>query len=554
MPDIKTIPWKELMQLSSIGVHIRYGYNNPTGACKQKWARKALEKTYAKKIAAFSPEVRNYFSPETSDADLFAFLYACGDEVSLRYREYRTPQALILEPFGVEVQSAMAELYDADCGIAIQHLPNGQVALVVEDSAIRLRRVILENAVLTPECVNWDYCNDPLEVQKEGEQYILRTCAYDDSVEVFRFTHAHVELTSYNCAYGECYWSNPWEHLCALAWSIISRENMPGDQCNDREKALLPLLQEFRQFCMEKQDVSYPLLTQLAREVGCDPQKLEKRRRKKKEKTYFQIDRALNQPEWEPLWREIYRKIVESQEGYPTRVEARCKAENLQKTRSALENYFHSQGFTGSYPDFVKTGDIQGLHLIESYEIPYFVCREKDATMHIHCVETLGYQDGLAVQFLCGEALKKKGRAPADLVSCLFNHKGRRYFHWVRDFGSRYSEEIQPLERTLQFAAIAVKTLQMEKLTKEERERYDFGSSESVLFFLPLFFLLGGALFGAVMTGAMWLLGALVIILMGHGSEAIPVLSGVAWGRMFAFCALGFSVPMCIITILTKRS
>lgn len=552
MLEVTTIEWEPLRVLAGMAMYVGFHYSDMISPRNQKRARKKLEKLYEKQIAAFPDELRSAFSSENSDQSVMDFLRACREECDLRIKENRTPQGMLLAPLGEAVQRAMAFLLEEDGSVSICHLDDGKVELLEDMNAGYRCSVVLEDPIVKPECASWDYVNDA-EIQREGDWYLL--CAVDDDGdrEVLRFTRAHVEVTSYNCASEQFFWDDPWQLLHSLAWCITSKANLDGDYCNAREKALLPLLQEIQMIGIPKSNQTYPMLTQLAREVGCNTPKFEKMVRSWNRKSWNQVSRVLCNQEWEPLWREIYCRICHSQEEYPCRVEQRCKKEDVEQTRRSVEEYLHSRGFAGQYPDFVKKGPIAGMHLQESYDMAYFVGREKNATMYIHCVQTLGHRDRVAVQFLCGVASERKGNATKDVFSCLFDCKGRRYFRWVRDYVSYYAEEIQPLERTLKLAAVAVKKVQMQKLTKEEKELYTYGSSEGLTFFFLWWFLIGGLLFAIAMTVGMWLVCALVMALFGYGSQIFSVLSDLPWHYAFVFAWLGFGLPMGIISILAKR-
>lgn len=552
MPEVTTIQWEHLAILAGMAMHARFLYGDSAAPRKQKKIRKWLEKHYAEQISALPDDLGSCFSPENSDQAVLEFLRACREECDIRIKENRTPQGMLLAPLGEAVQRAMAFLLEEDGSVSICHLDDGKVELLEDMNSGFRCSVVLEDPIVKPECASWDYVNDA-EIQREGDWFLLCAVDGDGGQEVLRFTHAHVEVTSYNCAIEQFFWDDPWQLLHSLAWCITSKANLCGDYCNAREKALLPLLQEIQMIGVVKSTRTYPILTQLAGEAGCDSTKFEKMVRSWHRKSWNQVSRVLCNQEWEPLWREIYSRICHSQEEYPCRAEQRCGKENVEQTRHAVEEYLHSQGFTGQYPDFVKHGPIEGMHLQESYDMAYFAGKEKNATMYIHCVQTLGYQDRMVVHFLCGVDIERKRNAAKDVYSCLFDCKGRRYFCWVRDYISYYAEEIQPLDRTLKLAEVAVKKVQMQKLTKEEKELYTYGSSEGLVFFFLLWFLIGGLLFAVAMTVGMWLVCALVMALFGFGGQIISVLSGLPWHYAFIFAWIAFGLPMAIIAVLAKR-
>lgn len=295
----------------------------------------------------------------------------------------------------------------------------------------------------------------------------------------------------------------------------------------------------------------FPLLTQLAQQAGCKTSGLEKMLKKWLGPSYGRLGNPLCTQKLEPLWRAIYEKIQQSQEGYPVKVEQHCDSTELEKKRAAIQAFLHQQGFSGQYPDFVKTGNISGLHLADSYDQAYLCGMEKDARMYIRCVESLQDNARLLVHFLCGTALKQT--SVQDIHSCLFNAKGQRLFWWVRDYDCVYDAEIaQTEERILRLAQIAVKKVQMQKLTKEEKKLYSFGSSEGMAWFW-LWLLMGGGLFGIAMVAAFMLLGTVIFALFGQWQQIPIMLATYPWGWMLLFCWVGFGLPMGLIALFAKR-
>ena len=67
--------------------------------------------------------------------------------------------------------------------------------------------------------------------------------------------------------------------------------------------------------------------------------------------------------QYEPLWREIYNKITESQKEYPSKTEYLCNKQLLADVRKNIQKYMELKGYKGTYPDFVKYGKLKGLHL-----------------------------------------------------------------------------------------------------------------------------------------------------------------------------------------------
>lgn len=553
MPETTMLEWNDLAVLAGMCAHARFCHGDYTSVSKQKKVRKWVEKHYAEQIASLSDGVRSYLLPENGDKEVLEFLSACCDEMNRRIKENCTPQALLLAPLGEAVQYTFQYLLDEDFGIPIEHMGENRIALLADNNGAYAQRLILENAVLSPGCADWEFINEMLTVEKKADVYILRTCGGNSDQEVVRFMDAHVQVTCYNCTQEQIFANDPWGHLWYLTYAITSKADIPGDYCNVQEKTLLPLLREIQQIGMKNTGAEYPLLTDLAQTVGCCTSAFEKMKKKWNRLYRPQLTNVLCAKEWEPLWRAIYEKICRSQEEYPVRVEQRCDAEQLKKMREKIQLFMHSQGFSGTYPDFRKTGDIHGAHLYESYGLTYLCAAEKKAQMYIRCVETLGGNDRTVVHFLCGTALKQKDSKVSDIIGCLFHNKGRRLFWWVRDYDTVYDEETTQSDcRIMQMAQIAVKKVQMQKLTKDERSLYNFGSADDLVLFW-LWLLLGGGLFAVAMTAAFWVLGAVAVAVFGNWQEIPYILGEIPWGWMFAFCWLGFGLSMGLITLIAKR-
>ena len=549
MFDLSQLRWSELGSLAVMFRHMEalFGQNlADRHERKQKKAVKYLRKCYAEAITKLPADIGNYLRTETNYRELFLFLGACNQEMSRRVEEKRTSETLIFDALDEETRWIFRLVMDSDVQCTIVHLPSGGIALQIPDWPAFQRSLVLENAVLLPdyadaECIEWIS-----GIGTEGSQYIL----YEQDQEVLRFTVAHAKVECYNCTKGIYYWDNPWIYLDWLIVMLIQKADMPGDHCNEREKELLPLLREFNRLGFLKE---YPLLTKLTEECGCNGKRFQKFLQKCGKMNHLRRNQYLCHQEFEPLWRVLFEKIRLSQEGYPVFVEQHCDASVLEKTRQALEKFFHKQGFTGQYPDFEKTDDIRGLHLVENFKQTYFCGLEKGAKMYIHCEEALTEDNQLTIHFLCGTALKQKNTTAQDAYCCCFHGNGKRLFWWVKelalldDHQTRFSQA-----RTLRLAAIAVKRVHLEKLTKEEKQLIALPSGSWVTLFL-LWVLLGGGFFASFMVLGFALIVTLMIGLLDSWRNVWPALCAAPWHYVLIFCWLGFGVSMGIISVLAKR-
>ena len=244
----------------------------------------------------------------------------------------------------------------------------------------------------------------------------------------------------------------------------------------------------------------------------------------------------------------IYERICQSQKAYPTKLELQEDQSEVEQLKRQITELFHGQGFLGDYPDFYKTGDLSGLHLVEVQNQPYICGMEKNARMHIHCFPSQWWDGPIHMSYLCGIAFRKASTSVKDAFGCLFRDRGQRLGWWVYDFVSG----TVPKGRNLQLAKIAAKKVQMQKLTKEERALTSFGSTKPLPLFFQWFFL-GGTLFANLMVAAFMAMGALILAVFGHGHEIVELLGEFPWTVMWLSCWLGFGLPMGIISILAKR-
>ena len=323
--------------------------------------------------------------------------------------------------------------------------------------------------------------------------------------------------------------------LHQFAYAIVEKSELPGDYCNEREKALLPLLREIKQFGFLTE---YPLLTELAEQTGCRSAAFDKRLEKAKLKKNGLWNSGLDRAEFEPLLRIIYEKIQQSQEDYPSQVELHCDAQDMDRKRREITDFFHSQGFAGEYPDFYKTADIPGYHMVSGNHGNVLYCRVKNAQMFIHCAEGRAWNRELLVHFHCGRALTGKRQSVQDIFSCCCQDRGYRWSEWVWGHSS---------DRALEGAKIAVKKLQLDKLTKEERKRYgtyNNGMDKGVLIAFAV---------SAFSLPVAMLLTAIVMAISGEWEALVEMRTELIRWEIFTFYATIYGLPLGVFALLARR-
>jgi hypothetical protein len=344
------------------------------------------------------------------------------------------------------------------------------------------------------------------------------------------------------------------------------KADLPGDYCNAEEKELLPLIKEIvaLEYWMqlpEQELFSFSELKKLARQYGYNKAaimlgKLEtiKPDDSKFYKTVKKLTMLLCQKQYEPLWREIYNKIAKSQTEYPNKVDSLCDKELLMSVRRDIQTLMQSKGYIGTYPDFVKDGVLNGIHLERSYDMTYFVGMEKRAQYHIHCCESFEENDYLTIQFLCGTAFFKKSEAgmDVDIYDCLFNAKGRRLFHTMHHYIPLKTEEDNEADNLETSISIAVKKAECIKLTKAEQKEY-YGKMITGWEMFWWVFLIGGGMFSITMTLIMMLLCIITTAAFGLFADIPEMLKTVPWGLLLAIGWIGFGGAMGIIEVLARR-
>ena len=537
-------------------------------AKKQKKIRKWIEKSDIDG-EAFPKTVLKYISKEVSDTDFIEFVKSCHDYIQL----HGSWKEQLFKKFSVElseeVQSAIWCLLEHGYYGSRLHKNGTDTLIDVEHCSAYRRTLILTNASGVPEG-NFDYLSfENGSLTKKGEEYVLVGEAEnwtDDTSFPFaiRFETARVEIKEFR-ADVETFADTPWKHLPIIASDILSKYLLPGYKSSQREEDTLPLIIEIAKLspfelvpdefegndfthlknCVQrlKYDKIFSLIKTLEKEYT---------NKKHKDKLIQKLIRKLNKQKYEPLWREIYKEIVNTQLEYPNEIETCYDSNTLTEIRSNIQKLLEQHGYIGTYPDFVKKGTMPGIHLAESYDMTYWVGMEKNVVSHIHCTEVF-FNEHLMIEFLCGTALLRKNELSEDIYSCLFDAKGRRYFERVT-YEHEYMEEDGTIasDNLELIVNIAVKKAELKKLTKSERKEYIGFNIPWFRIFLFIFIFMGGA-FGICMTLGTMLFAVLSALICGQ-PQAIPsMFTDIPWWACLAFCWITFGGIMGIITVLVKR-
>lgn len=414
------------------------------------------------------------------------------------------------------------------------------------------------------------YNFSPDSLEKHGDNYILNgetfNCDSDSGEEAcekfeITFTDAKAEISLYNAS-ERVFFETPWNYLHLISQAIGDRANFSESIINEKEKALLPLLNEINKLSSyiyyddetptpdfsnlksfaQKYDYSelVTLIEELENNYGG----------KKHNKCLKRLINALNLQKYEPLWREIYALIKDTQSDYPSEFADSCPPDMLNSIRDEIESKLHENGYNGLYPDFVKTGKLNGIHMVQSYDVDYIVGFEKNAANHIHCNE-LYSENGVKIEFMCGFE-RLNDNEPSDVYSCAFNCNGKRLFkHFSCDIDKNadINEQRQTVDK---FTKIAIKKAELKRLTKAERQAANIYAYSDLSVFLSAFIIMGG-LFGIFMTLGFMLIEVAVTAMVGLANQIPELLMTTPWCLIFAACWVMFGGAMGVVQLIAKR-
>ena len=572
MLDISSIPQEYISELAGAYMHAKFLYEKdplaaPAG--KQRKIRKWLCKHYAELIQKL-PESADISRKEYSEVQVFALLKACEDAARTIALENEKETGAVLATFDKETKEALREVLGFIDWPAVTFLGK-DIQIIVEDTLAYRKVLTLCNVTDVPEADGGCYCNDlNLLWQTEHDRYCLYGYLENYFYEweksfALSFETARVETTVYDVCSNSTIDENPWSYLQSVCYCIGMKAKLPGTVVNEQEKNIMPVIEEicalsyWLDFQHHPKYQLFPELKALTSRYGCKKaeallEKLETipTEENRYDRTVRKLLACLCEQKCQPMWREIYKKLLESQEAYPDKADTYIDQQSLSKIRRSIEIQMAAHGYIGAYPDFVKTGSMPGIHLENSYNMTYWVGMARRVQYHIHCTENYEEEDYLTIQFLCGTAFLKKDEKETDIYDCLFNAKGRRLFHLVHHYVPLPgNENAKPDDLGLSIR-FAVKRAECIKLSKAEQKAFYRKSLPGWDLFWQIFLFMGG-FFGISMTLGMLLIWILASIIDGTGSTLLEILQDFPWLLIMSFCWIGFGGAMGIIEVLAHR-
>lgn len=515
-------------------------------ARKQRSIRKWVERTYVDR-EELPEKVLQYVDSFESDREYIEFLKDCEAYIAEHGTWKRQLFDKVAGEFPETVNRAFRCLFFETGYCEEIEIRDNEVVLCIEE-VDNYRQILTLHHTGEKQLEKYDFLEfNDAQILKENTGYRLFCFATDSAREqclpiTIHFTYATCEVEVF-CA-EDVGRENPWEKLEFISNMILSKHQLGEEYLNQQELALLPLLKELRKLNVytftRKEENDFPVLKQYLEKYHLDKisSMLDKYTAQYgKKNTAFlvhQINAKLCESKCEPLWRELYVLLQESQQSYPRRP-VTCD-ENLLNIRKRIEQNLHAKGYTGTYPTFRKNGSMKKIHLEQSYGQLYHIGFEKNVEYIIQCceAEVRGFR---SITFMCGTALLKKDEKVEDIYSCCFQAQGRRLIKTL--FWD--TTEIESLDCMTTCAAKRAECL---SLNKEERKLI---STEKTSWaeFVGVFLVCGG-LFTILMMAAMFIILCVVDAILFGISDIPKMLGEMPWGSLSAFCFFGFGITMAV--------
>ncbi len=566
--DISKIDYNFIEIFSSHYSVICDVFGNPEtkSSREQTKIRKWVKKTYLNGVE-IPNNVKKFISEDSSNSDFFDFLKSCYihvENVGTKQKQLFDKNAV---DFPENIKNALWQIVQDGFFVSETTILDHDIYINCGETSSCRITLILKNISDIPEetidYISFDGIGTFIK-DEEGYRLVGVTYNHDKEIEqslVIRFSDAEIKEEIFN-ATSSIFSTDPWDYLVETVSDIIEKEKHIGNHCfNEKEKELLPLFEELKAFHWMYSDTQtmlceFSVLKSYIKGFNYnsllkDFEKFEKilSNCNKRIQMSERIKAKLNQAKYEPLWRKIYNKVLESQAEYSIKSDVCCDKKDLTELRNKIQHLMELNGYSGTYPHFIKHGSIDKIRLAQSYKMSYFVGNEKNVEYHIYCNEEY-YSEQFTIRLLCGTAMLRKNTNIYDVFSCFFNADGKRFINEIT-YETCFNE--YALSHNLEnIVRIAVKKAELTKLTKEERKIYDNQKIVSIpmILFGALFM---GLLFGILMTLGMILVCAIITLFFEGPQETIPMIMEMPWLCVFIFCFVGFGGAMSIVNFLAER-
>lgn len=414
-------------------------------------------------------EVKALFKDGADIDAALEFLSECDKEYERRVRLKREKRSALFDCIPADKKRLLS--YLCTDSAAVQYLKNDRdgVQLISHGKSYIAAFTLLcekksKNSLKMINLTDWEY---PVIFDTEKGLYSLSFTFESDQTgkeKTLFFSDFDARVIPVNaCRPFPGFYNGAYYISAEISQNILAKKALDESLCNDREKALFPLLAELSDLLYGKEKDDYPVFEKILKEHG-----------EKKAASYLsrigvskknsrgaleKLLLRLNDGRLEHIWRGIYEKIYESQSGYADANDILFNKGKYAKLISDTDKKMQSLGYGGKYPDYVKNGQIRRPHLFSAENGSGVVFPAKDARFFVTASPCADETGGIYQTFYSGFAVNKNKYSASDIYSCLF-YGGKALFY------------VSGL--TDNAAEIAAKLAELKKLTKSERDSVYF--------------------------------------------------------------------------------
>lgn len=515
----------------------------------QSSKKKQVRKWFHKRFSKSHETIKNLFDKQYSDDEVLNFLDHCYKSQQNYMNERQSKLQQDFKQYDTQIISALEAVLDLEMWNAFQ-LKGNDLYLSLDDNDAYQRTLILKNVKNIPT-LSTDYYGYEMDVfySDIDQSYhfigkLFDGASEDELLMDIIFEDLELKIDVFN-ACNQALFSGPWNYLIDICVDLCEKTKI-GIAYHENELEVLDLIHEVDSLsitskCDEHQ--SYDHLKAFAKQFSLDKiiallGQLEEHPHNGNKKLKLQA--MMNKKENAPLWRCIYQKLKASQENYPNKTD-QYPLEELKEYRHQIQNFMEEHGYQGSYPNYYKEGSLKGMRVDHAHGLSYLIINEKYVRHHIQCIECLDASNQLSLQFVCGMVFLNDFSEQSDIYDCLFDSKGRNFYHLVQ------VDDLSILQEQL---VIAMKKAESIRLTKEEKDLF-YGSENTALDIFLWNLIVVGGIFGVVMTLVLIMTAAISISFeVGFSMDLLLVFP---WIIIFIISWLLFGTLMGIVEVFVHR-
>lgn len=416
-------------------------------------------------------EIKAYLKRQN---EVFAKITAESDALLMKTLECFENADYLKEYFSTEIRELLFET-------------DASSAFIEEFADSVFRRITFENAsiFLNGNTLNGKHEGiyyDFIRLTQENGVYVFEAvnCMADVTLTV-RFTNLSVNLKAYSAESDSQFWlfvNTPWDYLAALANGINA--HLKYGLANPKEEELFGIVKHLLGEKIAGIDAAPAQIYQL----------IEKHNLKDVAKPPYDFTKPyFCKKKFEPLWRDIFALICESQEGLPSYFEERVSKEAFEKHKQLITEQMNAWGYTGSYPDYYKNDSTIKPTLLRTYNLSHIIAFEKYTEHHIHCY-SFGNSGIIHTAFFVGTVFNKNNTETSDIYSSMFDCNGRAVFSILSTLFTGNMSEQTYEEWTKNAVKAAVKKADLKKADKDDfhfKSIFERGVKLNFLFLLLVF-------------------------------------------------------------------